>query len=160
MLIDLTNNENSFLVVSLNSENKKSLRERSSVHSVSNSKMSLSTTLPIIFIAVALSSEASACKSGATASSLPFFGNKTIHTINYNNTCSDNFVKRIKEGRDEKCVQVCTECVASQTNGTFNLDLFLGLGCSISRSEFEKIEKISSLEGHRPENLPAWKWKF
>ena len=56
-----------------------------------------------------------------------------IAFANYDESCCKKFVNAVKIGNKKDCEPVCTECVRTQTNNTFNLGICLGIGCSSSR---------------------------
>lgn len=98
----------------------------------SNRTPSVATIICLVMITAA-SQEAYACHSEAPPKHSSVFGNKKLNRVDYSNTCCKKFIDEVKENDMDGCDAVCTECIGSETNGTLNLDICLGIGCSSSR---------------------------
>ena len=59
------------------------------------------------------------------------YGDDKVSETDYIGTCCQNFIEGIKKNKNTGCVEQCANCIRSKaTNGTLNLDICLGSGCS------------------------------
>lgn len=79
------------------------------------------------------SQEAEACIANAAPEGSSVFGNKKSRRVDYSHTCCKKFIGEVQENDKDGCDAICTECIDSESNGTLNLDICLGIGCSATR---------------------------